>query len=47
MSQTAFFLGPKCFGQWICDEPIPHGFKIKKNIRQYNGVDRPLTWLQD
>jgi hypothetical protein len=27
-SQTAFFLGLKCFGQ-------------------YNGVDRPLTWLQD
>jgi hypothetical protein len=43
----AFFLGPKCFGQWVCDETIPHGFKIKKNIRQYNGVDRPLTWLQD
>jgi hypothetical protein len=42
-----FFLGPKCFGQWIRDEPIPHGFKIEKNIRQYNGVDRPLTWLQD
>jgi hypothetical protein len=46
-SQTAFFLGPKCFGQRIRDEPIPHGFKIKKNIRQYNRVDRPLTWLQD
>jgi hypothetical protein len=46
-SQTAFFLGPKCFGQRIHDEPIPHGFKIEKNIRQYNGVDRPLTWLQD
>jgi hypothetical protein len=46
-SQTAFFLSPKCFGQWIRDEPIPHGFKIEKNIRQYNGVDRPLTWLQD
>jgi hypothetical protein len=46
-SQTAFFLGPKCFGQWIHDEPIPHGFKIEKNIRQYNGVDTPLTWLQD
>jgi hypothetical protein len=45
--QTAFFLGPKCFGQQIRDEPIPHGFKIEKNIRQYNGVDRPLTWLQD
>jgi hypothetical protein len=35
------------FGQRIRDEPIPHGFKIKKNIRQYNKVDRPLTWLQD
>jgi hypothetical protein len=46
-SQTAFFLGPKCFGQWIRDEPIPHGFKIEKNVRQYNGVDRPLTCLQD
>jgi hypothetical protein len=46
-SQTAFFLGLKCFGQRIRDEPIPHGFKIDKNIRQYNGVDRPLTWLQD
>jgi hypothetical protein len=46
-SQIAFFLGLKCFGQWIRDEPIPHGFKIEKNIRQYNGVDRPLTWLQD
>jgi cell division septum initiation protein DivIVA len=46
-SQTAFFPGPKCFGQRIRDEPIPHGFKIEKNIRQYNGVDRPLTWLQD
>jgi hypothetical protein len=46
-SQTAFFLGPKCFGQWIHDEPIPHGFKIEKNIRQYNGVEKPLTWLQD
>jgi hypothetical protein len=46
-SQTAFFLGPKCFGQRIRDEPIPHGFKIEKNICQYNGVDRPLTWLQD
>jgi hypothetical protein len=46
-SQTAFFLGPKCFGQRIRDEPIQHGFKIEKNIRQYNGVDRPLTWLQD
>jgi hypothetical protein len=46
-SQTAFFLGPKCFGQRIRDEPIPHGFKIEKNIRQYNGVDRPVTWLQD
>jgi hypothetical protein len=45
--QTAFFLGPKCFGQRIRDEPIPHGFKIEKNICQYNGVDRPLTWLQD
>jgi hypothetical protein len=22
-------------------------FKIEKNICQYNGVDRPLTWLQD
>jgi hypothetical protein len=43
----AFFLGPKCFGQQIRDGPIPHGFKIKKNIRQYNGVDRPLNWLQD
>jgi hypothetical protein len=46
-SQTAFFLSPKCFGQRIHDEPIPHGFKIEKNIRQYNGVDMPLTWLQD
>jgi hypothetical protein len=46
-SQTNFFLGPKCFRQWIRDEPIPHGLKIEKNIRQYNGVDRPLTWLQD
>jgi hypothetical protein len=46
-SQIAFFLGPKCFGHRIHDEPIPHGFKIKKNIRQYNIVDRPLTWLQD
>jgi hypothetical protein len=46
-SQVAFFLGPKCFGQRIRDEPIPHGFKIEKNILQYNGVDRPLTWLQD
>jgi hypothetical protein len=46
-SQTAFFLSPKCLGQRIRDEPIPHEFKIKKNIRQYNGVDRPLTWLQD
>jgi hypothetical protein len=46
-SQTAFFLGPKCFGQWIRDEPIPHGFKTEKDIRQYNGVDMPLTWLQD
>jgi hypothetical protein len=27
------FLGPKCFGQRIHDEPIPHGFKIEKNIR--------------
>jgi hypothetical protein len=44
-SQTAFFVGPKCFGQRIRDEPIPHGFKIEKNICQYNGVDRPLTWL--
>jgi hypothetical protein len=33
MSQTTFFLGPKCFGQRIRDEPIPHGFKIGKNIR--------------
>jgi hypothetical protein len=46
-SQATFFLGTKCFGQWIRDEPIPHGFKIEKNIRQYNGVDRLLTWLQD
>jgi hypothetical protein len=46
-SQTAFFLGPKCFGQRIHDEPIPHGFKIEKNFHQYNGVNRPLTWLQD
>jgi hypothetical protein len=46
-SQTTFFLSPKCFGQRIRDEPIPHGFKIEKNICQYNGVDRPLTWLQD
>jgi hypothetical protein len=46
-SQMAFFLGPKCFGQRIHDEPIPHGFKIEKNIRQYNGVDMPLIWLQD
>jgi hypothetical protein len=29
----AFFLGPKCFGQRIRDEPIPHEFKIEKNIR--------------
>jgi hypothetical protein len=35
------------FGQRIRDEPIPHGFKIEKNIHQYNGVDKPLTWLQD
>jgi hypothetical protein len=40
-------LGPKCFGQQIRDEPIPHGFKIEKNIRQYNGVNMPLTWLKD
>jgi hypothetical protein len=46
-SQRSFFLGPKCFGKKIHDEPIPHGFTIKKNIRQYNGVYRPLTWLQD
>jgi hypothetical protein len=46
-SQTASFLGPKCFGQRIRDEPIPHGFKIEKNICQYNRVDMPLTWLQD
>jgi hypothetical protein len=46
-SQTAFFLGPKCFGQRIRDEPIPHEFKIEKNIRQYHRVDKPLTWLQD
>jgi hypothetical protein len=46
-SQIAFFLGPKCFGKRIRDEPIPHGFKIEKNICQYNGVDRPLNWLQD
>jgi hypothetical protein len=46
-SQTAFFLGPKCFGQKIRDEPIPHGSKIEKNIHEYNGFDRPLIWLQD
>jgi hypothetical protein len=46
-SQKAFFLGPMCFGQRIRDEPTPHGFKIEKNIHQYNGVDMPLTWLQD
>jgi hypothetical protein len=46
-SKIAVFLGPKCFGQRIHDEHIPHGFKIEKNIRQYNGVDGPLTWLQD
>jgi hypothetical protein len=43
----AFFLGSKYVGKRIRDEPIPHRFKIQKNIRQYNGVDRPLTWLQD
>jgi hypothetical protein len=32
-SQTSFFLSPKCFGTKICDDPIPHGFKIENNIR--------------
>ena len=39
--------GPACFGPAIRKEKIPVGFKLSSNIKSYNGVAKPDTWLQD
>ena len=39
--------GPKCFGPAIKAEKIPVGFKLSPNVKSYDGVAKPDTWLQD
>ena len=39
--------GPKCFGLAIRAEKIPVGFKLSPNVKSYDGVAKPDTWLQD
>ena len=41
------YLRPQCFGDRIWEEAIPVGFKLSTSIKTYDGLVKPLTWLQD
>ena len=42
-----FYVGPACFGPRIRAEEVPKGFKIPPNLKTYDGVAEPKTWLDD
>jgi hypothetical protein len=43
------YIGPKCFGRMIREEPYPKGLNLKLpgNLKHYDGSERPDTWIED
>ncbi|KAK1692348.1 hypothetical protein QYE76_009045 [Lolium multiflorum] len=43
------YIGPKCFGRMIREEPTPKGLNLKlpENLKHYDGSERPDTWIKD
>ncbi|KAK1604842.1 hypothetical protein QYE76_028515 [Lolium multiflorum] len=43
------YIGPKCFGRMIREEPKPRSLNLKLpgNLKHYDGSERPDTWIED
>ena len=43
------YIGPKCFGRMIREEPKPKSLNLKLpgNLKHYDGTERPDTWIED
>ncbi|KAK1619547.1 hypothetical protein QYE76_025064 [Lolium multiflorum] len=42
------YIGPKCFGRMIREEPKPRSsLKLPGNLKHYDGTERPDTWIED
>ncbi|KAK1580655.1 hypothetical protein QYE76_071959 [Lolium multiflorum] len=42
------YIGPKCFGRMIREEPKPRmNLKLPGNLKHYDGTERPDTWIED
>ncbi|KAK1628146.1 hypothetical protein QYE76_002461 [Lolium multiflorum] len=42
------YIGPKCFGRMIREEPKPRSLNLKlPNLKHYDGSERPDTWIED
>ncbi|KAK1606156.1 hypothetical protein QYE76_029829 [Lolium multiflorum] len=43
------YIGPRCFGQMIREEPKPKSLNLKLpgNLKHYDGSERPDTWIED
>ncbi|KAK1595412.1 hypothetical protein QYE76_018527 [Lolium multiflorum] len=43
------YIGPRCFGQMIREEPKPRSLNLKLpgNLKHYDGSERPDTWIED
>jgi len=47
ITNRSIYVGPRCFGHCIREEETPKGIKLAGNLKAYNGVEKPNTWLQD
>ncbi|KAK1662865.1 hypothetical protein QYE76_051024 [Lolium multiflorum] len=43
------YIGPRCFGQMIREEPKPRSLNLKLpgNLKHYDGSERSDTWIED
>ncbi|KAK1668085.1 hypothetical protein QYE76_056244 [Lolium multiflorum] len=41
------YIGPRCFGRMIREEPKPRRCKLPGNLKHYDGSERPDTWIED
>ncbi|KAK1595946.1 hypothetical protein QYE76_017399 [Lolium multiflorum] len=43
------YIGPRCFGRMIREEPKPRSLNLKLpgNLKHYDGSERPDTWIED
>ncbi|KAK1682827.1 hypothetical protein QYE76_043675 [Lolium multiflorum] len=43
------YIGPKCFGRMIREEPKPRSLSLKLpgNLKHYDSSERPDTWIED